>query len=106
MNKVNKNLEALIDEITDVTNRSKAQTKFLLELLDGNIAHLMELETGIKYLFVGYCPGDKIEAQIVLAKFRVHRFIYEACSLALGDDKFKNKIEKFSEYFVLATRTY
>lgn len=52
--------------LTNHTNRSKHQTQFLFELVDGNYSKLLKLETKIKKNFVFYCPGDKVEVCRIL----------------------------------------
>lgn len=43
--------------LIDKTNRSKAQTLFLYELVDGSFEKLQQLETQIKNCFICFCPG-------------------------------------------------
>ena len=50
-----------VKSLTSKTNRSKAQTQFLFNLVDGDFDKLKELETQIKNCFVNYCPGSKDE---------------------------------------------
>lgn len=63
-------MKTLTDEqvkyLTEQTNRSKGQTNFLYDLVDGDFEKLKELETNIKNCFVSYCPGDKEEVEKVL----------------------------------------
>lgn len=56
----------ILNEFTNITNRSINQTKFLLELLDGDFMKLIELEEKIKNNFISYCPGDKESVQRIL----------------------------------------
>jgi len=56
-----------LDKLTDVTNRGKGQTLFLLKLLDGDILKLLELEEKLKNNFLHYCPADKEECEKVLS---------------------------------------
>jgi hypothetical protein len=39
-------------------NRSKGQSQFLFQLVDGDFDKLVSLEMKIKNCFVSYCPGD------------------------------------------------
>jgi hypothetical protein len=66
----NKNLrdnQELLDLLTTLTNRSKQQTLFLFDLLDGDFDKLVLLEEKIKKNFLSYCPGDKEECEKVLS---------------------------------------
>lgn len=56
-----------LDKFTNETNRSMGQTKFLLNLLDGDFRKLVDLEERVKNLFLSYCPGDKEECEKVLS---------------------------------------
>lgn len=63
MNKLNDNdLEFLVTK----TQRSKTQTQFLFQLVDGDFEKLKQLECQIKNCFLFYCPGDKDEVEKVL----------------------------------------
>ena len=55
-----------IDRLTKVTNRSNNQTKFLLDLLDGNFLKLIELEEKIKNNNT-IIPGNKQEVDNILS---------------------------------------
>jgi len=59
--------EEFLDRLTSATNRSKNQTKFLLDLLDNDVFKLMELEEKLKNNFVGYCPGDRETCDEILS---------------------------------------
>ena len=59
-------MEKFFQEFTNVTNRSVNQTKFLLELLDGDVNKLVYLEFKLKNNHLSYCPGDKEEVERVL----------------------------------------
>lgn len=63
-------LEAL-DWLTDKTNRSVNQTKFLFELVGKDWCLLLELEESISAFQLMYCPGDLGEAYFLLGKYRV-----------------------------------
>jgi hypothetical protein len=56
----------LLERFTDKTNRSKAQTNFLYNLLEGNSVKLVELEEKLKNNFLFFVPSDKKEVQRVL----------------------------------------
>lgn len=62
-----------MDWLTDRTNRSKNQTQFLFDLLDGDWNRLLLLEVKVKNNFLYYCPGD-LES------------VVEVESLPLGDN--------------------
>jgi hypothetical protein len=59
--------DVVVDEFTNITNRSNHQTKFLLDLLNGSFNNIQELENKIKNNFVFYCPGDLLEIETVLS---------------------------------------
>lgn len=50
--------EARLKFITHEFNRSKNQTNFLYNLVEGDFDKLLELEHKIKRNFLHYCPGD------------------------------------------------
>jgi hypothetical protein len=52
------NKDKLLDELSDLTNRSYSQTEFLLKLLDGDFKKLVRLEQKIKNNHLSYCPDD------------------------------------------------
>jgi len=56
-----------VEKLINVTNRSKWQTLFLLELLNDDLFKLLELEEKIKNNFIGYCPSDKEECNKILS---------------------------------------
>lgn len=61
-----------IEWLTDRTNRSINQTKFLYEILgDWNL--LLELEYAIKTFHCCYCPGDLAESLYLIGRLRVHK---------------------------------
>jgi len=55
-----------LNRLTNVTNRSKGQTLFLLELLGYDVLKLLELEEKLQNNFLNYCPGDLKECEKVL----------------------------------------
>ena len=57
----------LLDDFTNVTNRSKGQTNFLYDLCDGDFQKLVRLEEKIRNNFLSYCPDDKEEVEKILA---------------------------------------
>lgn len=59
-------MEEKLKWLRSKTNRSKAQTDFLLELCDNDLSKLCELEQKIKNCFVMYCPGSKEEVEVVM----------------------------------------
>ena len=56
-----------LDKLSDVTNRSLGQTKFLFDLCDKDLNKLVCLEQKIANNFLGYCPNDKEEVEKILA---------------------------------------
>lgn len=58
--------DTFLNRLTTTINRSKAQTLFLLDLLEYDVFKLMELEEKLKNNFIGYCPGDKEECDKIL----------------------------------------
>ena len=58
--------KGLLDRLTSLTNRSKAQTQELFELCDFNFEKLLTVERKIKNNFVFWCPGDKEAVDYVL----------------------------------------
>jgi hypothetical protein len=60
-------MDELLENLTDVTNRSVNQTKFLLDLVDGDFDQLVALEYKVKNNHLSYCPGDKEEVKNVLS---------------------------------------
>jgi hypothetical protein len=52
--------------LSDRTNRSKGQTQFLFQLVDGDFEKLKELEMKIKNTHSFYCPGDTSEVEKLL----------------------------------------
>jgi hypothetical protein len=55
--------------LSDITNRSVNQTKFLYEVV-GDWGMLLECEEAIKAFHIHYCPGDRAEAFYLIAKLR------------------------------------
>ena len=53
------------DALVAHTNRSKAQTEFLFDLM-GSFAILLTLEEKIKNNFIPYCPGTQEEVNQIL----------------------------------------
>lgn len=60
-------VKKILDNFSDQTNRSLAQTIFLFELCDHSLFKLAKLEENIKNLCLFYCPGDKEEVEKILA---------------------------------------
>ena len=50
-----------LEWLTDRTNRSKRQTQFLFQLVDGDFERLKQVELQIKNCFYSACPGNKDE---------------------------------------------
>jgi hypothetical protein len=48
-----------LDWLTSKTNRSKEQTQFLFQLVEGDFEKLKQLEMKIKNCFYSVCPTDK-----------------------------------------------
>jgi hypothetical protein len=67
--------DILLDRLSNTTNRSLAQTRFLFDLLSGDIIKLIKLEENIKNLFISYCPGDKKTCNKIL-KAKVNKEIW------------------------------
>ena len=59
--------EGLLNRLTKLTNRSKAQTLFLFELCDFDFEKLLELERKLHNNFVFWVPGDKESRDLVLS---------------------------------------
>ena len=59
--------EETVKELTEKTNRSKNQTQFLFNLLDGDLQKLKQLENQLKNCLVSYCPSDKEEVEKVFS---------------------------------------
>ena len=55
-----------LDMFSAKVNRSKNQTQFLFNLVDGDFEKLKQLEVQLKNCFCYYCPGDKEEVENVL----------------------------------------
>jgi len=62
-----KNKNEFLERLVSVTNRSKAQTLFLLDLLDNDVFLLMELEEKLKNNHLHYCPSTIDEVNEVLS---------------------------------------
>jgi hypothetical protein len=58
--------EDKLNWLTDRTNRSKRQTQFLYNLINGNFEKLKELEIRIKNCFYFSCPNDKEEVEKIM----------------------------------------
>jgi len=52
--------------LTSTFNRSKNQTQFLYDLLDGDFDKLFQLELTIKNKHIHYCPSDMEEVNKIL----------------------------------------
>ena len=63
-----------LDWLTSQTNRSKSQTLFLFQLVDGDFEKLKALETQIKNCFIFYCPDtmDEVKQIMKLKSDRKH----------------------------------
>ena len=64
--------EELLEKLTNKTNRSKGQTNFLYDLLDGDLEKLLKLEERVKnnHARLGsscYCPAGPETAEWVLS---------------------------------------
>lgn len=55
-----------LEWITNLTNRSKAQTQYLFELVEYDFEKLKQLEMKIHNCFIFYCPADSNEIQFIL----------------------------------------
>jgi hypothetical protein len=56
----------LLENLTKRTNRSKSQTQFLFQLVDGDFEKLKELEVKMKNCFFTGCPADKNAVEEVM----------------------------------------
>ena len=56
----------LLNHLTTLTNRSKAQTQELFELCDFDFLKLLELERKIKSNFIFWCPGDHDAVNLIM----------------------------------------
>ncbi len=63
-------LEAL-DWLTDKTNRSINQTRFLFELVGFDWYLLLELEEALSGFIMFYCPADLATALYWVGKYRI-----------------------------------
>lgn len=57
----------LLDRLTNITNRSKAQTQMLFDLCDCDFGKLLEVERKLKNNFVFWVPGDREALEYVLS---------------------------------------
>lgn len=66
--KFNESIETnnILNRFTNATNRSLNQTKFLLDLLDGDLMKLIELEEKMKNNFISAVPGSIEEIDEIL----------------------------------------
>ena len=55
-----------LDWLSAKVNRSKHQTDFLFNLVDGDFKKLLQLEMQLYNCYVGYCPGDKEDVEEVM----------------------------------------
>lgn len=60
--------EETLNELTNKTMRSKGQTQFLFNLVDGDYNKLVELEEQLKNTFSNFCPDTKEEVNEVMTK--------------------------------------
>jgi hypothetical protein len=58
--------DELLNQVISKTYRSKNQTQFLFQLVDGDFEKLKQLEKQIKNCFIGYCPGTKCDVNRIL----------------------------------------
>jgi hypothetical protein len=56
-----------VERLSKVTNRSRGQTLFLLDLLDNDVFKLLELEEKLRNNSLFYCPGNRESCEEVLA---------------------------------------
>lgn len=83
----------IFDRLSDVTNRSVDQTKFLFELVDKDLLKLIELEEKIKNNHQA-TPGDKEAAEKIL-NMGYGKYWWKINFLASYDDKpYLNNINK------------
>lgn len=83
----------ILDRLSEVSNRSIEQTKFLFELVDRDLLKLIELEEKLKNNFQP-TPGDKETAKKVL-DMGYGKYWWKINFLASYDDKpYLNNIKK------------
>jgi hypothetical protein len=58
--------DRVLDKLSDITNRSMAQTRFLYDLLGKDLEKLLLLEEKSKSNTLSYCPGDLESAEKIL----------------------------------------
>jgi len=58
--------EERLNWLTELTNRSKGQTQFLFNLLEGDFEKLKQLEMKLKNCLCNYCPSDLEEVEKVM----------------------------------------
>jgi len=93
MNKLDK-----LDKLSNVTNRSYGQTKFLFDLLDRNFKKLVLLEQKIKNNLLFYCPNDKEECEKVLAMNDESGWAYSDKKYSKLDDFLPSQLGKECTY--------
>ena len=55
-----------LDYVCKQFNRSKTQSQFLFQLVDGDFDKLLSLELKIKNCFISYCPGDVDAVDVIM----------------------------------------
>lgn len=63
--------EQVLDWLTNKTNRSVNQTKFLLSIVNEDWRLLLELEEALSAFYVCYCPSDFASVLYWIAKYRL-----------------------------------
>lgn len=59
--------KTILNKFTNATNRSMNQTLFLLDLVEGNLLKLVELEEKIKNNFISFAPASKEKVDEILS---------------------------------------
>jgi len=89
--------KTLLDNVTDLTNRSMSQTTLLLELCDYNFSKLCEVEEKLGNSFYGACPSTKDEVEkVLLLENKTNYWDYDKMSKR-NKDKLVNANKKINE---------
>lgn len=83
-----------LEILTNITNRTLNQTKFLLNLLDNNYEKLFTLERKLKNNFIFYCPSTKKEIKKILKiqKDKIDSYDWKTLDLVKSLSKYDNVV--------------